>query len=163
MADALTLRHATLADLAAVDDLLARCYPRLLAKDYPPSTMVLAVPLIMRARPELLTSGRYHLAITEQGRVVGAGGWSGRGQGWAQVRHVATDPGHLRRGIGRRLMRRVLAEAAGQGVTQLECLSTLTAVPFYAALGFAVLGPIEIGLRPGITFPAVRMLRQGKA
>ena len=162
MTQALTLRHATLADLAAVDDLLGRCYPRLLAKDYPPSIMVMAVPLLTRARPELLASGRYHLAVDESGRVVGAGGWSGRGQGWAQVRHVATDPGHLRRGIGRRLMQRVLTEAAGQGVTQIECLSTLTAVPFYTALGFAVLGPVEIGLRPGITFPAVRMLRQNK-
>ncbi len=158
MTQALTLRPATLADLAAVDDLLGRCYPRLLAKDYPPSIMVMAVPLITRARPELLASGRYHLAVDEGGRVLGAGGWSGRGQGWAQVRHVATDPGYLRRGIGRALMARVLDEAQAAGVTAMDCLSTRTAVPFYASLGFAMMGGVEIALRPGISFPAVRML-----
>ena len=160
MTQALTLRLATIADLAAVDDLLGRCYPRLLAKDYPPSTMVTAVPLLTRARPELLASGRYHLAVDENGHVVGAGGWSGRGQGWAQMRHVATDPGHLRRGIGRALMARVLDEAAAAGITAMDCLSTRTAVPFYASMGFAALGRVEIALRPGISFPAVRMLRR---
>ncbi|MEO6299972.1 MAG: GNAT family N-acetyltransferase, partial [Paracoccaceae bacterium] len=124
MAQALTLRLATIADLAAVDDLLGRCYPRLLAKDYPPSIMVTAVPLLTRARPELLASGRYHLAVDDGSRVVGAGGWSGRGQGWAQVRHVATDPSHLRCGIGRSLMARVLDEATATGVTAMDCLST---------------------------------------
>jgi GNAT superfamily N-acetyltransferase len=162
MTQALTLRHATLADLSAVDDLLRRSYPKLLAKDYPPSVMVLAVPLFTRARPELLTSGRYHLALSESGRVVGAGGWSGRGQGLAQVRHVATDPGHLRRGIGRALMGRVMAEAGAAGFAVLDCLATRTAVPFYASLGFENLGPVEIGLAPGISFPAVRMLHRIK-
>jgi len=162
MTEALTLRHATLADLAAVDDLLGRSFPRILSRDYPPSIMVMAIPLLSRARPELLASGRYHLAVTDQGRVVGAGGWSGRGQGPAQVRHVATDPSHLRRGIGRALMGRVLAEVAAAGFAAMDCLSTRTAVPFYESLGFEVLGRVEIGLAPGIVFPAVRMLRRAR-
>ena len=162
MTQAPTLRLATIADLAAVDDLLARSYPRLLAKDYPPSVMVLAVPLFTRARPELLASGRYHLAVSETGQAVGAGGWSGRDQGLAQVRHVATDPGHLRRGIGRAVMGRVLAEVAAAGFAVLDCLSTRTAVPFYASLGFEVLGRVDIALGPGIAFPAVRMVRRMK-
>jgi len=160
MTDALTLRHATLADLALVDDLLARSYPRILSRDYPPSVMVMAVPLLTRARPELLASGRYHLAVTDAGRVIGAGGWSGRGGGPAQIRHVATDPLHLRRGIGSALMARILAEAAAAGFVTMDCLSTRTAVPFYESLGFQVLGRVEIGLAPGIVFPAVRMLRR---
>ena len=56
--DTLTLRHATPSDLAAVDALLARSYPRLLAADYSASVLVTAVPIIARARPELLASGR---------------------------------------------------------------------------------------------------------
>ena len=56
--DALTLRHATRSDLAAVDARLARGYPRLLAADYAASVLVTAVPIIARARPELLASGR---------------------------------------------------------------------------------------------------------
>jgi GNAT superfamily N-acetyltransferase len=166
MDDTLTLRRATLADLGAVDDLLARSYPRLLARDYPPSVLVTAVPRLVRAQPGLLGSGRYHLVSDARGRVLGAGGWSAaaRGgrtaaRGLAHVRHVATDPAATRRGIGRAIMARVLAEIAAEGLVQVECLSTRTAVPFYAALGFLADRPVSIPLAPGIDFPAVRMLR----
>jgi GNAT superfamily N-acetyltransferase len=166
------LRHATFADLAAVDALLARSYPRLLAPDYPPSVLVLAVPIIARARPELLASGRYWLAEDAAGRVIGAGGWSAQGPapsdgsggtgaaqaGLAHVRHVATDPDALRCGVARALMGRVMAEAAAAGFGIMECLSTRTAVPFYTAIGFRQLEAVEVPLRPGIVFPAVRMI-----
>jgi GNAT superfamily N-acetyltransferase len=171
-AESLTLRHATPRDLSAVDALLARSYPRLLAPDYPPSVLVTAVPIIARARPELLASGRYWLAEDATRHLVGAGGWSasapapsdgsggagGLRQGLAHVRHVATDPDALRRGIGRALMARVMAEAGAAGFAAMECLSTRTAVPFYAALGFRQIGAVEVGLRPGISFPATRMI-----
>ncbi len=38
-------------------------------------------------------------------------------------------------------------------------MSTLTAVPFYEAMGFTVIGPITVPLGPGIDFPAVSMRR----
>ncbi|KAF0115622.1 MAG: N-acetyltransferase GCN5 [Rhodobacteraceae bacterium] len=161
-----TIRRAHPGDLAAVDRLLARSYPRLLAADYPPSVMVLAVPIIARARPELLASGRYLLALDAAGTVIAAGGWSlGRPGGevgtvadLGHVRHVATDPDVVRKGIGRRLMTEVMADAARVGVRRMDCLSTRTAVPFYAVLGFRVVGETEVPLGPGIGFPAVRML-----
>jgi N-acetylglutamate synthase-like GNAT family acetyltransferase len=160
MISTITIRRARPSDLAAVDRLLARSYPRLLAADYPPSVMVLAVPIISRARPELLASGRYFLAVDAAGRVVGAGGWSG-GRApvdLGQVRHVATDPEVVRQGVGRKLMDEVLADAARAGVRRMECLSTRTAVAFYSSLGFRVVGPTDVPLQPGIVFPAVRML-----
>jgi GNAT superfamily N-acetyltransferase len=168
MTDVLTLRLAVPADLSAVDTLLMRSYPALLSRDYAPSTRVLALPIIARARPDLLASGTYWLAIDGQGKVVGAGGWSrgapvGGGAGPAEtghVRHVATDAAMVRRGIGRALMRQVIDQASAAGIRRLDCLSTRTAVPFYAALGFRVLGPVDVPLRPGIVFPAVRMLRE---
>jgi GNAT superfamily N-acetyltransferase len=167
MADLLTIRPATRADLGAVDALLAHSYPRLLAADYPPSVLVTALPLIARARPELLVSGTYWLAVDAAGIVVGAGGWTrspsdgGKGHpGIGHVRHVVTRAGRVREGIGRALMTRVMAQAAGAGVARLDCLSTRTAVPFYTALGFRALGPVEVSLRPGIGFPAVRMVRE---
>lgn len=165
MTSTIAIRRAGPADLAAVDRLLSRSYPRLLAADYPPSTLVLAVPLISRARPELLASGRYFLALDAAGIVVAAGGWSTGGPDGSvtgsqtgQVRHVATDPDVTRQGIGRRLMHEVMADAGRAGMRRLSCLSTRTAVPFYAALGFRVMGATDVPLRPGIVFPAVRML-----
>jgi N-acetylglutamate synthase-like GNAT family acetyltransferase len=166
MAQTITIRRATRGDIADVDRLLARSYPRLLAADYPASVMVLAVPIIARARPELLASGKYFLALDATGRVVGAGGWSlghpgGKDAGASDtghVRHVATDPDMVRMGVGRKLMGEALADAARSDVRRMECLSTRTAVSFYEALGFRVVGATEVTLQPGIVFPAVRML-----
>jgi GNAT superfamily N-acetyltransferase len=159
----LTLRRTTSADLAAVDELLATSYPRLLAPDYPPSILVMALPIISRARPELLTSGRYFIVL-DGAQVVGAGGWStnapmqgGDAPATGHVRHVVTDHRYQRRGIGRALMAHVLADATAAGMTRMDCLSTRTAVPFYAAMGFDRVRDVLVPLRPGIDFPAVDM------
>jgi hypothetical protein len=56
-------------------------------------------------------------------------------------------------------MEHVLEDARRAGARLLDCQSTLTAVPFYAALGFREVGPVVVTLRPGIEFPAVRMQR----
>jgi GNAT superfamily N-acetyltransferase len=167
----ISLRRASPADLAAVDRLLSRSYPRLLAHDYPPSTLVLAVPRFARAQPELLASGRYFVAEDTAGRVLAAGGWSRRGpsggpvsETTGHVRHVATDPAVVRQGVGRALMGRVMQDARGAGMQWLDCLSTRTAVPFYRALGFRDVHPVDLQLGAGIVFPAMRMLadlRQG--
>lgn len=165
MDQTLSLRTAVPSDLAAVETLLGRSYPRLLAADYPPSVLVTAVPLIARAKPALLASGRYYVVEDAQGRLAGAGGWSltapqGDVEGnVAHIRHVATDPDALRRGVARAILVRVFQAAGEAGVAGYDCLSTRTAVPFYAAMGFAVVGPVEITLAPGIAFPAVRMRR----
>ena len=152
-----SFRLATPRDLAAVDALFARSYPRLLAKDYPPSLMVMAVPRLARAQPRLLASGRYHLALAG-GRVLAAGGWSGQA-GVGELRHLATDPDHLRQGLASGIVARVLDQARAEGVTLMTCLATLTAVPFYAAQGFRAQGRVVVPLGPGIGFPAERMVR----
>lgn len=172
MAQTLTLRVAQRTDLAAVETLLSRSYPRLLAADYPPSVMVTALPIISRARPELLASGRYYLVFDSGGKLLGAGGWSAAAPGPSDqpevtasvasvghVRHLATDPDALRRGVARRVMQAVFEAATLAGVTGMECLSTRTAVDFYRSVGFRTVGPVEVPLRAGIVFPAVRMVR----
>ncbi len=160
----ITFRPATRADLAGVDALLAHSYPRLLKPDYPASVLVTALPIISRARPELVASGTYWVALAGE-VIVGAGGWTAAapGDGMARaglghVRHVVTDAGRLRQGIGRGLMGRAMAQARAAGVVRLECLSTRTAVAFYTSLGFRSLGAVDIALRPGISFPAVAMV-----
>ncbi|MEE4118580.1 MAG: hypothetical protein V2I65_06165 [Paracoccaceae bacterium] len=76
MAETITIRATGVGDIAAIDALLARSYPALLRNDYPPSVMVTAVPLIARARPELVTCGTYYVAEDIAGRVLAAGGWT---------------------------------------------------------------------------------------
>ena len=160
MPQTIAIRAATPADLSAVDALLARSYPRLLAAHYPPSLRVMAIPHLARAQPALLASGLYYVAVGAGGDVLGAGGWSrGRDRSRGEIRHFVTDARHVRQGIARRIMERVLAETRAAGVRQLDCLATRMAVPFYTAMGFADLGPVLVGLGPGIDFPAVRMRR----
>lgn len=162
----ITLRTASASDIAGIDALLARAYPRLLKADYAPSLLVMAVPRIARAQPALVTCGTYHVATDEAGTILAAGGWTraapGAGalqEGVGNIRHVVTDDRLTRRGIGRALLSRVIDEARAQGIVRLDCLSTLTAVPFYRALGFAGDRAVTIPLGPGIDFPAVAMTR----
>ena len=159
------IRPARPDDLAAIDALLARAYPRLLAPDYPPSVLVMALPRIVRAQPALLASGSYW-AAERDGAILGAGGWTAAAPataavtpGRGHVRHVVTDDRAVRQGIGRAVMAAAMAQARAAGITRLDCLSTRTAVPFYAALGFVPVGPVTVPLGPGIDFPAVAMAR----
>ena len=163
MTETRTLRLARPADLADVDRLLARSYGRLLRRDYPPSVMVTVVPLLMRAKPGLLASGRYFVVEGAGGRLLAAGGYSLARNGLAvaaEMRHVATDPDVIRQGIGRLLVMGVFAAAKAEGVGRFHCLSSLTAVPFYAALGFVPLGLVDMPMTPAIHFPVMRMQRE---
>jgi hypothetical protein len=48
-------------------------------------------------------------------------------------------------------------EARRRDIHTVHCLSTLNAEPFYRASGFNAIGPIEIPMGPGLTFPGVLM------
>ena len=162
-----TIRTARPADLAALDALFARAYPRLLKPDYAPSVLVGAIPVIARAQPQLLASGTYFVALDDAGALVGAGGWTAAipGQGGAEpgrgnIRHVVTDDRRVRQGIGRAVMAATFDSARAAGITWLHCFSTLTAEPFYAACGFVRTRPVTLPLGPGrIGFAAVEMVR----
>lgn len=154
------IRPTTSADMAAVDALLARTYPKLLKADYPPSVLVTALPVISRARPELLVCGTYY-AAEETGVILGAGGWTpdGGDTGLGHIRHVVTDDRALRCGVGRALMAHSFSQARAAGCRRLECLATRTAEPFYKAMGFTTVGPVDVTLAGGIVFPSIKMTR----
>lgn len=155
------IRPTTRTDIAAVDALLAASYPALLKKDYQPSVLVTALPIISRAQPKLVTCGTYYGAFDGEA-LVGAGGWTfrdGSNGAIARIRHVVTDHRRQREGIGSTLMARIFTDSGQAGVRQLTCEATLTAVPFYAANGFIALRQIDVALQAGITFPAVFMTR----
>ncbi|WP_407494637.1 GNAT family N-acetyltransferase [Pseudooceanicola sp. MF1-13] len=160
-------RAAMPADTEAVARVLARSYRALLAKDYDPGLLKQVLPLISQANPRLLSCGTYFV-VEEDDRILACGGWTdvsphgapGR-LGVGHIRHVAVDPLVARQGYGRILMERVLESAAATQVTDLRCQSTLTAQPFYEALGFQSVGRIDVRLPTGVLFPAVEMRRLG--
>lgn len=167
MPELLTIRTTRREDLSEIDALFQRSYPVLLKDHYPPSVRVMALPIIARANPALVASGRYFAVTDGWDRIIGAGGWSGMdprlqrpgAPTTGHIRHVVTDHTRVRQGIGRALMGHIFDDARAEGVLRLDCLSTRMAVPFYAACGFDEVGPVSIDLRSGIEFPAVLMQR----
>jgi N-acetylglutamate synthase-like GNAT family acetyltransferase len=160
-----SVRVADLRDMTAVNSLLAASYSKLLQRKYGPQMLARALPIITKANPVLLASGTYYL--TQIGGVlVGCGGWSkeapGSGElkgGMAHIRHFATHPDWLRRGIARTLLLRCFREASMAGISSLECHSSSVAVDFYLATGFRVVGPMEMKLTPHISIDGVLMRR----
>ena len=160
------LRVATPEDAHAVAAVLGPSYAELMAPAYPPDLMARALPLITRPNPVLLESGRYYLVETESGEPAGCGGWSAdppdrreEDPRRAHIRHYATHPAWLRRGVGRTIYERCEADARAAGFAVFECYASLNGEAFYAALGFRSLGPIDTPMPGGIRFPAVRMER----
>ena len=150
-------------DAAAISDLLQRSYSVLLAPDYPDEILAAALPRIAWARPQLLNCGTYFVA-RDGAALVGAGGWTsstpfGRAgvPGVGHIRHVVSDPDRVRQGIASAVFETVFETARASGIRSLNCLSTRTAAPFYAAKGFQGLGNVELRLAPELLFPAVQM------
>lgn len=164
MCQTITIRPAVPGDLERVSTMLARSYRALLAPDYAPEVLRDALPYLTRANPALMRCGTYFIAFDGDGRPLAAGGWTDtspygaagrRSEG--HIRHVACDPDKARTGLGRRLMGEVMASAEAAGISLLHCQSTLTAQPFYKALGFENGGRIDVRIAPGVWFPAVQM------
>lgn len=161
-----SLRQACLEDEPAVTSLLEASYGQLMPSAYGKELAASLLPIIAKAKPELLSSGTYHLAVTPDEVVVGAGGWTtsrpGSGAiepGLGHIRHVATHPNWTDRGIGRALIDHIVEEAREQGIRRFECYSSLNAVDFYGRLGFLEVRPIDIPMGGDLVMPSLVMER----
>jgi GNAT superfamily N-acetyltransferase len=164
MSDACSIRTASPQDGHSIQVLLEASYPTLFRPWYAEETLKVAIPLMTRANPLLLESGRYFVAETEEREIVGCGGWSperpGSGEtehGLGHVRHFATHPDRIRKGIGRALLTHSIESARAEGVVRLECNSSLAAEKFYRTLGFETVGPVEVDMGHGVRFPGIIM------
>jgi len=160
----MTIRTATPQDEAVLTELIGASYATL-GSGYDAAQLAAAMPVMSRANPKLLSCGTYYVAECD-GEAAACGGWTrdrpGSGEvveGMAHIRHFATHPAHLRKGIARMLLDRCLAEAAAAGIRVMKSQATLTGEPFYAAAGFRRVGLIEVEMGPGNLLPAIDMER----
>jgi N-acetylglutamate synthase-like GNAT family acetyltransferase len=167
MAEHIVVRVAGPDDAEVVGAVLRASYPSLMAPGYSANVLARTLPLMVRPNPTLLRSGTYYLAKAADGTVAGCGGWTLERPGavsapidptLGHIRHFATHPDWIRRGVGRALFDRCVADARIIGVQCFECYSSLVAEPFYGALGFVAVEPITIDMGSGIAFPSVRMI-----
>lgn len=153
-------------DAEGVSALLKASYPLLMRGAYDDAVLAAALPAITEANLELLSSGLYFVAVAPSQMIVGCGGISGVRPGTAEaqsgvghIRHFATHPEWLRRGIGRRIMERSVERARDLGLIALECYSSLNAVDFYTAEGFAVVAEVTVPIAGRYPLPAILMRR----
>ncbi len=78
--------------------------------------------------------------------------------GLAHVRHFATHPQALGRGIGRMIFSKCIMDASKSDVTRFKCFSSLNAVAFYETLGFERQNRIDIQMGPEVVFPSIVMV-----
>ena len=161
------VRKATQSDVREIEALLLASYSQVLRADYSPDVLAQSVPVMAKVHPDLIQSGRY-LCVEKDGKIIGAGGWSMNAPDGAfspvdeaNIRKVAVDPGLLRSGAGKALVNFIHDDAVANGVKTMVCLSSVTAQPFYAALGYVGAEVVDIPtLSPKLPFRAIRMVRQ---
>ncbi len=161
----ITIRVATPDDLDRLTEVIAASYSMLDDGSYDRDKLAAAMPAISRANPALLASGTYFVAEAD-GEPAGCGGWTrekpgagGTVEGIAHIRHFATHPAHMRKGVARALLDRCLAEAEAAGIRLMKSQSTLPAEAFYAAAGFRRVRVVEVETAPGVMLPTVEMER----
>jgi GNAT superfamily N-acetyltransferase len=170
----LHLRVATAADEPVMRALMNRAIAELL-KPYLPPDAVAASFEIMGLDSQLIADGTY-FAVTDNGQIVGCGGWSRRATLFggdhtagrnaalldpkteaARVRAMYTDPTHVRRGIGRLVLDACEEAARSEGFSSVELAATLAGEPLYRACGYKVIEPFTSRTSAGVDVPLIRM------
>lgn len=160
----ITIRSTTLADKDAIEPILEASYSTLLQGFYDAETLARAVPIMSKAQPALLTSGTYYAAIIDD-KIIACGGWTFAVPGStaeedgkiAHIRHVATHPDHLRKGLAKAIMAHCFETAEAMGASQFSCFSSLAAVSFYESVGFIAGEQQTVSFAPDLPFPMVVM------
>jgi len=170
-----TLRKATLADIPALNALIARSARGLSTADYRPAQVEGALRGAFGVDTQLLADETYY--VVEDGRhIVGCGGWSFRSTLFggdaragrdsstldpatqaAKIRAFFVDPGNARRGIGSLLLDHCEQQARAHGFTCVELMATLPGVKLYAARGYVGGPKVHIDVGSGETIEFIPM------
>lgn len=130
---------------------------------------------IMGIDDQLIADGTYFAIESEEGDLIGCGGWSRRATLYgsnstpgrdghlldpavdaARVRAMYTHPKFARRGVGRMILILCETAAAREGFTRLELMATLSGEPLYKAYGFRPLERVE-DATGGVPVPLIKM------
>jgi GNAT superfamily N-acetyltransferase len=170
-----TLRKASLADIPALNALIARSARRLSTEDYRPQQIEGALRGAFGVDTQLLADETYFVAEVA-GQIVGCGGWSFRSTLFggdaraerdssildpktqaAKIRAFFVDPGNARRGIGSLLLDHCEKQAREHGYASVELMATLPGVKLYGARGYVGAAKVLIDVGSGETIEFIPM------
>jgi GNAT superfamily N-acetyltransferase len=171
------LRPARRDDVATLQRLIERSVRQLGAVWYTADQIASSLRFMFGVDSQLIDDGTYFV-VQQADRLVAAGGWSRRrtlfgGDQWkhdvdapldpgteaARIRAFFVDPDSSRRGLGRLLFERCLADARAAGFQRMELMATLPGEPLYHALGFVAEERVQLALPDGGQLALVRMSR----
>jgi GNAT superfamily N-acetyltransferase len=125
------LRAAWDCDAEAISQVIVSALRETNAKDYPRKDIERLAQIFGPAAVLDMMGKRKVFVATSGQRIVGTASLDGRA-----VHAVFVAPDVQRRGVGRQLMAEVERTARSTGMAPLVVQSSVTAVPFYARLGF---------------------------
>jgi GNAT superfamily N-acetyltransferase len=97
---------------------------------------LLAHPEVLELPDRAVREGRTRAAVAD-GAIVGFASWLGAGDA-IEIEDLFVEPERMRQGIGRALVRDLIAIARGRGIGRVEVTANQHALPFYEKAGFVV-------------------------
>ena len=111
----------------------------------------------LKIHPEDIEHKHYWVAETKQ--VCGVIGLDLEPNGdTAEVSSFFIDPAFKRQGIGRLMWQEIVAQAQDLGLKSLSLASEPAAVPFYSAMGLAIVGEVPSGSIKGRVLPKMELV-----
>jgi GNAT superfamily N-acetyltransferase len=148
------------ADLPALQAMINRAILQLQSPFLDPA-QVAASATMMGLDTQLVDDGTYLFAELE-GQMAACGGWSKRATSYGgdhspgrsarlldpateptRVRAMYTDPGFVRRGLGRVILAACENAARHAGFREATLVATMAGLPLYTACGYAAVEPFE--------------------
>lgn len=173
------LRRASLEDVPVLRALIRRSIHGLAKGDYEPAQIEGALTGAFGVDTSLIRDGTYFVIESAQGEIVACGGWgrrktlfgsdsrAQRDESWldpaceaAKIRAFFVDPGHARRGLGRRLLEHSEAQARAAGFRSLELMATLPGQRLYREFGYTAAEAIDYPVGAGLSIRFVPMRKE---
>lgn len=127
------------ADAAKVSNIIKKGFRSIISDDYSKKSVEWQ---IKENSPKKLTEKaknvKYYVAV-DGDKVLGFGGYNAE-----KVHTFFVDPGIHGKGIGSKIMERVLSDAKKDGVKAVKCWATFNSVQFYSKFGFKKLKKIKL-------------------
>jgi predicted N-acetyltransferase YhbS len=125
------IRRAMTADAGGISRAVTRALRETNARDYPPHIIARLVASFSPERVAVQIASRIAYVALSEGVIVGTASLSDN-----VIKTVFVDPDHQGKGLGAKLMDIVERAARDRGIAVLSVPSSITALGFYARLGF---------------------------